>query len=495
MACEATTKRDGLGLAYWMHRVDDECDRAFPDFASDRVHDLRVALRRCRSMAEGLGTLDPHPAWKKMRKTGKHVFHQLGALRDVQVMAEWIGQLGPPDDQVTTTLLAYTQSQEQSLKREAATALQMFDRKRWSYWSAILPERSEQTRLTGLAFRHLALERLQEARHLHRQAFRNRTKASLHRVRIGLKKFRYTTESFLPELHRNWEADLKEMQDLLGEVHDLDVLWTVALHLRAFPQEHDRARWHEIVQRERMVRVEKYRARMLGRKSLWQTWGASLPQGGQVQEGALDRLRAWASFLDPDFSHARRVSKLALQMYDGLTSNSHASKTTQNPRTRSILQVAALLHGVGRTKRVEDHHKASHKMIRKLNAPLGWQPAEMQQAGLVARYHCGTLPSSRNKHFASLSQSQRKRAELLAGILRLTDAVDRQYEGKVRNLKVEETGDFITVWADGQLETFLPSEHVAAARCLLETAYERPILIRPAKNSRSMKRRVAQYAR
>src|ERR1700685_3531765 len=81
------------GLRYWMVRVLEEGDEASPDFAADPVHDLRVALRRCRSMADGMMAMDPDPAWKAMKKAGKRLFQRLGALRDVQVMMEWIEKL------------------------------------------------------------------------------------------------------------------------------------------------------------------------------------------------------------------------------------------------------------------------------------------------------------------------------------------------------------------------------------------------------------------
>jgi CHAD domain-containing protein len=74
------------GLRYWMLRVLDECDHCAADFAADPVHDLRVALRRCRSMADGLMAIDPDPDWKAMKKAGKRLFLSLGELRDVQIM-------------------------------------------------------------------------------------------------------------------------------------------------------------------------------------------------------------------------------------------------------------------------------------------------------------------------------------------------------------------------------------------------------------------------
>src|SRR4029077_20071164 len=90
-----------IGLAFWMDRVLEECERASVDFAPDPVHDLRVALRRCRSMADGIMAIDPDPTWKQMKKSGKPLFSRSGDLRDTQVMEEWVHRLDSPGDPVT----------------------------------------------------------------------------------------------------------------------------------------------------------------------------------------------------------------------------------------------------------------------------------------------------------------------------------------------------------------------------------------------------------
>src|SRR6202044_751027 len=83
-----------LGLRAWMERVLEERDRAGAGLDVDAVHDLRVALRRCRSLADGLMAIDPDGSWKQMKKAGKKLFQALGELRDMQVMEEWIEKLG-----------------------------------------------------------------------------------------------------------------------------------------------------------------------------------------------------------------------------------------------------------------------------------------------------------------------------------------------------------------------------------------------------------------
>src|SRR5580692_6245242 len=78
-----------------MLRVLQECEHVAADFSADPVHDLRVSLRRCRSLADGMIAMDPDRDWKAMKKAGKRLFQRLGALRDVQVMMEWVEKLHP----------------------------------------------------------------------------------------------------------------------------------------------------------------------------------------------------------------------------------------------------------------------------------------------------------------------------------------------------------------------------------------------------------------
>jgi len=94
-ATRPTRAKKVTGLRYWMLQVLKECDHVAADFKADPVHDLRVSLRRCRSLADGLMALDSNPDWKAMKKAGKGLFRRLGDLRDVQVMMEWVDKLHP----------------------------------------------------------------------------------------------------------------------------------------------------------------------------------------------------------------------------------------------------------------------------------------------------------------------------------------------------------------------------------------------------------------
>src|SRR5581483_8708768 len=113
-------------------------------------------------------------------------------------------------------------------------------------------------------FKHLALERWTEAHDLHRRALRNRSQTAWHNLRIGIKRFRYIVENFLPVEHALWGNDLKKLQDMLGEVHDLDVLWAAAQQVKAFPDDEARARWQARIREERERRIESYRQKMMG---------------------------------------------------------------------------------------------------------------------------------------------------------------------------------------------------------------------------------------
>ena len=463
------------GLGFCMHRVLEECARAGVDFAPDPVHDLRVALRRCRSIADGLRALDPDPGWKQMKKAAKRLFDRLGELRDAQVMEEWVARLGTLDDPVTLALLQFLAGRESQLKQEAAQALLQFDQKRWRGWAASLPRRAARIRPGSPIFQHLALERWAAAYDLHRRALRNRSAIAFHRLRIGLKRFRYIVENFLPAQHAAWSGDLKQLQDLLGELHDLDVLWITAVQVNAFPDADARSRWHDRILEERRRRIETYREKMLGKTSLWTTWRSQLPQGEQVESIALSRLRLWASLLDPDFKHSQHVARLALQLYDGLP----ATSSTRSREERTTLQLAALLHDVGQSQKDKAHHKTTQKLITRLVPPLGWSLDKLKMVAAVARYHRGALPRAGQKVLAGFTPQKRQTAIRLAAILRLANAFDADRDGRIERLACERQNGFLLIRAQAYDPRDRLAETIAASRHLLETVYRHPVLVKP----------------
>ena len=534
-----------LGLRAWMERVLEECDRADRDFDADAVHDLRVALRRCRSLADGLIALDPDSSWKDMKKAGKKVFQALGDLRDMQVMEEWIDKLSeklsdmsnekssdkpsdksnetrdPSNDPVAARLLDYIHAREAVCKQLARKDLDQFDRKQWRQWSKTLPQRAARVRPGSVVYLHLALEKWTEAYDLHKRALRTRSTVGWHQLRIGIKHFRYTVENFLPAQHAQWGDDLKELQDLLGEVHDLDVLWATAIdsNVNAFPDLQSRKEWREKLNVERQKRLARYRDKMVGRHSLWRLWRADLPSGPQLHAAAMSRLRTWAGYLDPDFAHAQRVAQLSLHLYDGLknaglvvanrTSSTsvapNATSQTVDPDSeldpRAILQAAAFMHEVGQARGQKNHQKKSYRMIRGMTRPLGWSARELELAATVARYHRGALPRPRGKIMQRLDLPDRPTATMLAAILRLSAALDirklrnekqsasrdaarsRADQAAAKRVEVRLQDNFIIVRAEGYSPLDRSAERIAAARHLLEAVLRRPVLVRPLRAS------------
>ena len=466
-------------LAHWMREVLVHWEKAETSFAPDPVHDLRTSLRRCRSIAEGMRVFDRDPGWKKMKRAGKDVFQSLGGLRDVHVIAEWVEKVAPKEDSVSNSLIRHLAEQEQELKRSAAAKMAEFDRKQWQQWADELPERAGRIPLDSPVLAHVALEYLEHAYRLHRIALRNRTNVAFHELRIGLKHFRYMLENFLPALYESWGKDLKELQDLLGEVHDCDVLWQIAVKIKAFPDTATRAEWRSRIEKERNRRLEIYRSKMIGPESLWSLWRAGLPQPSEFRHLGLERLRLRASFMDPDFGHSRLVCDLALQLYDGLDLH-ELIPGNKRDAYRDVLEAAALMHDVGLHKANKGHHKISAREIRKVAPPLGWTASEIRLAALVARYHRGALPRVKQKRFAALSSSRQRLVQFLAGILRLACACDRDHEKPIRHLSLAGDPALLTIKAKGYIEATPLAEHLAAARYLLELACQRPILLIPA---------------
>lgn len=458
-----------------MERVLKELEsvRKSPD--ADAVHDLRVALRRCRSVAAVMEEVDPDPVWPDMRKLGKKLFRQLGELRDTQVLEQWTKKLGPESDTVRERLVATFGAQEKEQQQAALKAVDKFDQKSWKKLERKLQKHSRLVTPDGLAAECLALERLEAAKELHVRALRAEKPEAWHALRIGVKRFRYAVESLIPARYVEWEDDLKKMQDLLGEVHDLDVLSGKIAEV-AGDQQEPRAAWSERIASQRHERIERYRELTVGEGGLWQQWRHGLPEGNRVATAAQARLRATARALETNTRRAMLVSRLAMRLFDALA-RLHTVPALANKNMRRIMRAAARLHGIGAGLDAKSPQKAARKHLKTMVIPPGWTEEEWQLLAEVVRYHRGALPDPNHKSFARFTPEEQKTVCTLAGVLRLARTLSKSGVG-FAPIAVERSGETLMVRVPGLEESEESAARLAAGKYLLEKSLGQPLVVK-----------------
>jgi len=173
--------------------------------------------------------------------------------------------------------------------------------------------------------------------------------------------------------------------------------------------------------------------------------------------------------------HNRRVSRFALQIHDSLAHLGLLKNATKN--SRELLKAAAMVHEVGRFSGEKNHHKTTQQMVSKLDHIVGWTRQEVMTMASVARYHRGALPQA--SRLRDIPIAQRKIITLLAGILRLANALDDEHDGQIQRIKVNQNSNYILIQAQGLRQDSVLAEKIAAGRHLLEINCGLPVLVRP----------------
>lgn len=495
MSQQHSATEEKVGLAYWADRVLEEHSNVGGALPAQPIHDLRISLRRCILIADLMRDLDPACDWKSMRKSARRTFQRLGMLRDTQVLMEWIEKLGAKGEASADKLLETLKKRHEQERIDARAALREFDRKQWRTWRREFAKHYRRVASDRPACESLVLEIWESVRDLNRAAQRGRSLLAYHRLRVGLKKFRYAVENFLPSMYPGWAPDLKLLQDLLGEVHDLTVLDQMMVKSRSLFQENDFAAWREKVESERSARLQQYRAKMAGKASPMRVWREGLPAEKDLRSAGLARLAEWASFVTADFPRVRRTARLSLQLYDGLANCGLIARDSQIEE-RLILHAAALLQESGRFKRGKSYHKESYRMIRKISPPPGWTKRDLEFAALVARFHRRALPYPDHEKLRVYELPMRQSLIRLAAILRLADAFQTKSYRAIRRLQVENGPGFLIIRAEGFHDRDPINSKLSVARRFLEFVCQRsvhilapgtrmmvPRIVRPAKRS------------
>jgi len=464
------------GLSYWMDRVVKELQqvRNAPD--EESVHDLRVAIRRCRSLAAVMMEVDADPAWMEMRKLPHKLFRGLGPLRDAQVMEQWIEELGKPSDPVRVLLHNSIERHKTELHDATPRLAEKFDEKTWKSLGRTLRKRVHLVPVGSVAAECLALQRLEEARERHSRALRTEKPGPWHELRIALKRFRYTVESLLPEHYALYGENLKRVQDLLGDMHDLVVLGEAVKEVTTPETEETAKAWLANIERERLERIKTYRQLMLGKTSLWNEWRQALPRGDRLEAAAMARLRVTARASDARPRRTSQVSRLARRVFDLLARIGVAPVFTE-ARSRRLLKAAALLHGVGTHGSGKSPGKAAKKFLLNLAVPPGWTFAEWELLGVIVRYHRGSEPKRKHHSFAALSEEQQTTVRAVAGVLRLARALRRSGVKSPVGFQLEKLKNAVILRIPELNDTLETAAQIAAAKHLLETALDLPMIV------------------
>jgi exopolyphosphatase/guanosine-5'-triphosphate,3'-diphosphate pyrophosphatase len=132
-----------------------------------------------------------------------------------------------------------------------------------------------------------------------------------------------------------------------------------------------------------------------------------------------------------DEPHSRHVSKLALNIFDGLMKE-YSLKRSE----RKLLEASALLHDIGYFISYNSHHKHSYHLIRHADL-FGFSPREREMIALISRYHRKSLPKQKHTGYHMLDDKDQMTVSRLGGILRLADGLDRRRSGLVEVVEIK----------------------------------------------------------
>jgi hypothetical protein len=322
----------------------------------------------------------------------------------------------------------------------------------------------------------LALERYEELRRLHARTVHTNTPALWHALRVGMKRFRYAVEALLPERSAEWDERLRQMLSLLGEVHDLDVLRSWIAHESDGIDATAVGSLRHTIAAKRCGCIEQYRKQTRGASGVLREWRAGLPHGKAIEAATGARCRTTARAMDPHPRRTTAISRLALLLFDGLTTSA-APSFRDDDRLRTTLRMAAHLHAIHVSGRHRAHHKGARNFLRAVPVPLGWAPHDWDLVPHVVRYHRGAEPARRHKAFAQLSLEQQDRVRGLAGVLRLARGLHRCGLKIAEGVHVDVTPAYVRLRVAGVQDTEENAARLAAAKHLLERYLRRPLLI------------------
>ena len=129
-------------------------------------------------------------------------------------------------------------------------------------------------------------------------------------------------------------------------------------------------------------------------------------------------------------SHPLEVRRLAMMIFDETS-----EKVCEMPdKYRQYLEASSLLHDIGYHINSKGHNKHSMEMVIE-HGLAGFTAQEEKIIGCICRYHRGGLPD-KDEHevYNTLDKKDRKIVKKLAGILKISDGLDRGHLNLIKKI-------------------------------------------------------------
>jgi len=148
-----------------------------------------------------------------------------------------------------------------------------------------------------------------------------------------------------------------------------------------------------------------------------------------------------------DERHAEHVAALALSLFDQLRPVHGLDGSA-----RLALDLAALLHDVGRIVNDRGHHRHSEYLVRYGEIP-GLPEETRQIVGCLVRYHNHkSEPDPDHRPYGDLPREQRRQVRLLASMLRLAEGLDAGHQQVVSEVRAVYHGGRVEIEISGKGE-------------------------------------------
>lgn len=140
-----------------------------------------------------------------------------------------------------------------------------------------------------------------------------------------------------------------------------------------------------------------------------------------------------------DEEHAECVRNLSLMIYDALK-----DEMADDAHTRLLLEVSALLHDIGMLISAK-HHNLHSKYIIENSEIFGLTHDDLRIVGSIAKFHRTNLFPNEDPEVHLLPRTSRMIILKLSAILKLSDALDRSHQQKIKELDVGIAHDTLTL--------------------------------------------------